>query len=249
MLLAPLCHKLDQMFKKIWWGFPSKKARNLSLKSWDSHCLPKSQGGLGFRKMKDVNLALISKLGWKLHTGSDSMWVSQLTGKYLLFGSFLLCPHPSPPPQFLSFLALERHPSLQQTISQGACHRVHSQSPLSVWNFPWIPTIPSFTPSSSPNLNPPDLVVSDLISPNAAWNLPLLISPFDPSSVREIQKVKIHSHPKIDLWTPTPNGIFSSSSAYKLICSLRVSSSSRFDCKSWNLPWKLNLNVRLKLFL
>jgi hypothetical protein len=84
-----LCRKLDQLFKNFWWGFSPKKIRNLSLKSWSSLFSPKAFGGQGFRKMEEVNLALISKLGWKLLSPSDSMWVNQLQGKYLLFGSFL----------------------------------------------------------------------------------------------------------------------------------------------------------------
>jgi hypothetical protein len=74
LLPKSLCRKLDQMFKNFWWGFPPRKVRNLSLKSWNSLCSLKSSGGLGLRKMEEVNLALISKLGWKLLTHSDSMW-------------------------------------------------------------------------------------------------------------------------------------------------------------------------------
>jgi hypothetical protein len=51
------------MLKNFWWGFPSEKLRNLSLKSWNSLCSPKALGGLGLREMEEVNLALISKLG------------------------------------------------------------------------------------------------------------------------------------------------------------------------------------------
>jgi hypothetical protein len=71
LLPKTFCRKLDQCFKNFWWGFPPKKSRNLSLKSWNSLCSPKALGGLGFRKMEDVNLALITKLGWKLLTSSD----------------------------------------------------------------------------------------------------------------------------------------------------------------------------------
>jgi hypothetical protein len=92
LLPSTICNKLDQTFKNFRWGFPPSKTRNLTLKSWDSLYLPKAFGGLGFRKMKEVNLALISKLGWKLHNKSDSMWVSQMRGKYLSTGSFL-SPH------------------------------------------------------------------------------------------------------------------------------------------------------------
>jgi len=71
-----LCKKLDRAFKNFLWGFPKDKTRNLSLKSWNSMCLPKDQGGLGFRLIKDVNLSLISKLGWKLLSNHNSLWVS-----------------------------------------------------------------------------------------------------------------------------------------------------------------------------
>ena len=84
-----ICNELDRIFKKIWWGFPSNKKRNLSLKPWDSLCIPKPLGGLGLRKMREVNLALISKLGWKLLTNLDSLWVSQMHCKYLNSSTFL----------------------------------------------------------------------------------------------------------------------------------------------------------------
>jgi hypothetical protein len=73
MLPNSICTALDRIFKNFWWGFHPKKVRNLSLKAWDSLCLPKSVGGLGLKRVRDVNLALISKLGWKLHTKDPSL--------------------------------------------------------------------------------------------------------------------------------------------------------------------------------
>jgi hypothetical protein len=75
MLPDGLCHQMDKAFKKIWWGFPKDKVHNLSLKSWKSLCSPKDHGGLSFRLMKNVNPSLISKLGWKLLSNHDSLWV------------------------------------------------------------------------------------------------------------------------------------------------------------------------------
>jgi hypothetical protein len=77
MLPDGLCHQLDKAFKNFWRGFLKDKVHNLSLKSWKSLCLPKDQGGLGFRLMKDVNVSLISKLGWKMLSNHNSPWVSQ----------------------------------------------------------------------------------------------------------------------------------------------------------------------------
>jgi hypothetical protein len=47
------------------------KIHNLFLKSWSSICIPRDLGGLGIRNMYDVNLALITKLGWKLLSDHD----------------------------------------------------------------------------------------------------------------------------------------------------------------------------------
>ena len=247
LLPTSICSKFDQIFKNFQWGYPSSKTRNLSLKSWDSLCLPKEQGGLGFRKMKDVKLALISKLGWKLHSNLDSMWVAQLRGKYLSSGSFFSLSLPPPPNSGSSWL-WKGILSSQSVIALGICHRIHLLSPLSVQNSAWVPTLPNFTPSPAHNIYfLPNLIVSDLILPNCTWNLPFLLSLFDTQSFREIQKIIINPSPSSGfLQTPSSNGLFSSSSTYHLISSPRISAnSSPLEPKFW----KLNLNARLKLFL
>jgi hypothetical protein len=218
-----ICSHLDRSFKNLWWGFSSSKSRNLSLKSWNSLCIPKALGGLGLRKMKDVNLALLAKLGWKLLTGANTLWVSQLTGKYLFSSNSFLSPSSISATSWLWKGIIKTKP----LISLGACHNIHPHSSLSVWNSSWIPTLPLFSPSPIPHClsTHPDLKVSDLISSNSQWNFPLLVSIFTSSSVLEILKIPISPNPSPSyLWTPSTNGLFSTSSAHKLICHNRTSS-------------------------
>jgi hypothetical protein len=184
--------------------------------------------------MKEVNLALISKLGWKLLSSSDSPWVSQLSGKYLQTGSFL-SPSSFSSSSWLWKGILKSKP----IISLSACHKIHSSSALSVWNSSWIPTMPFFSPASLPlsRTSFPELMVSDLNS-NDYWNLSLLISLFTPSCVKEILKIPIsHSLSSPFLWTPSPNGSFFTNSAYRLINSQRTNSIiSPLDSSTWKAP-------------
>lgn len=53
---------IDIRLKKKFWGFDDV-SRRFHPKSWESICKPKSCGGLGLRKMEDLNRALVAKLG------------------------------------------------------------------------------------------------------------------------------------------------------------------------------------------
>ncbi|PWA70906.1 reverse transcriptase domain, Reverse transcriptase zinc-binding domain protein [Artemisia annua] len=43
--------------------------------SWDDLCLPKTEGGLGVRKLEKVNVALMSSHVWKILTHKETLWV------------------------------------------------------------------------------------------------------------------------------------------------------------------------------
>jgi hypothetical protein len=235
-------------------NFPSKKSKNLSLKAWDSICTPKALGGLGVRKMREVNLALITKLSWKLLNNSNSLWVSQLQGKYLNSNSFL-SPHSlSSSSSWLWKGILKSH----SFISKGAYFRIHSSSSLPIWSSLWIPTIASFFPSPSILLSHLflNLLVSNLfnLDPSQSvsnWNIPLLQSLFDTTSIREILKINFTAQTETKLfWTHSSKGEFSTKSAHSLISSQRiVSTQIPLSPSQLKLFWKINLNDRLKLFL
>jgi len=154
-----LCHRLDTAFKNFWWGFPKGKTHNLSLKSWDSLCLPKDQGGMGFHLMKDINISLIAKLGWKIHSNHDCLWVSLFREKYVKYGSLISCPLGS------GSYVWNGIKSIIPLLELGSCFVPHVYSSLAIWGSPWIPTVLNFTPTPRiPCLvDHHPLAVSDLI--------------------------------------------------------------------------------------
>lgn len=54
-----------------------------SLVAWREMCLPKIEGGLGFKNLSCWNSALLSKVLWDFHCKKDSLWVRWVNHVYL----------------------------------------------------------------------------------------------------------------------------------------------------------------------
>ncbi|KAL7226194.1 hypothetical protein ACSBR1_021345 [Camellia fascicularis] len=64
---------IDKLNRDFLWGDTLDK-RKVHLVKWDVVCKVKKQGGLGIKKARDQNLALLTKLGWNLVSNKASLW-------------------------------------------------------------------------------------------------------------------------------------------------------------------------------
>lgn len=64
LLPISTCNQIDGMMRTFWWR-ATHFDRKLCLKAWEVLCNHKSSG-LGFCKIKDINIAFITKFSWKL---------------------------------------------------------------------------------------------------------------------------------------------------------------------------------------
>ncbi|KAL5806238.1 hypothetical protein ACOSQ4_028971 [Xanthoceras sorbifolium] len=76
-----LFNKLDKLNRDFLCGDSNEK-RVVHLVNWGTVCLPKYRGGLGIKKMKFMNQALITKAGWRLLHNKDGLWGKLLEQKY-----------------------------------------------------------------------------------------------------------------------------------------------------------------------
>ncbi|KAF5201766.1 RNA-directed DNA polymerase (reverse transcriptase)-related family protein, partial [Thalictrum thalictroides] len=63
----------------LWSGDPTQR-RAITLK-WESVCKPREEGGLGIRKLRELNLSLLMKLAWQL-LEQKTNWSKFMTAKF-----------------------------------------------------------------------------------------------------------------------------------------------------------------------
>ena len=86
--------KIEQLFSTFLWSGKLGNASRAKIR-WEYVCLPKEEGGLGLRRVKDSNDASVMKHIWNLFYRKDSLWVAWVQRIYLKQGSLWCAKIPS----------------------------------------------------------------------------------------------------------------------------------------------------------
>lgn len=72
---------IDKLNRGFLWGdlMSDKKAHPIA---WKTVCTDKKVGDLGIKNLKRMNLALLTKLGWRMAKERESLWAKILWAKY-----------------------------------------------------------------------------------------------------------------------------------------------------------------------
>ncbi|XP_060957672.1 uncharacterized protein LOC133029200 [Cannabis sativa] len=245
-LPVALCKELDSIVARFWWkGCNSDlgSCRYLALKSWSHLCQPLRNGGLGFRRFKDINMALVAKLAWNILVQSDRPWVKALSAKYC---------------SKIEFWEVEKKNSdsfLWKSILSARDLCVSGAGVLvgdgnsDIWTRPWVP---GFTPeevrqSFTYGITHAYSSISDLFMTNSrVWDENLIRQCFTSEIANAILRIRpLSDEGDRVFWKASNKGIFSVKNAYWL------SQSNRFhpEKESWRNLWKLKIHPRHKLLI
>ncbi|XP_077231884.1 uncharacterized protein LOC143864904 [Tasmannia lanceolata] len=133
-----IAKRIELIQRRFPWG-GSKETRSFSLVSWEDVCKPVLGGGLGIRKIKQVNAALMGKWLWRYGEEQSQLWAKVIRGKY---GS-----------DVGNWRSLNRFNKTGVTLwrdilrlspcfDRGIRYRVYSGDRISFWNMVWCSIIP-----------------------------------------------------------------------------------------------------------
>ena len=136
-----VCDKLDLMARRFWWKPNQREGRFMAWRAWDKLCYPRSAGGLGFKKSKSINSALLAKLAWLVASKRDSLCLRILRAKYKVKEDWLQAEatkYASP-----IWKAIE---GARVIVKKGACFLIGDGESVDIWLDPWVPWVHNFIP-------------------------------------------------------------------------------------------------------
>ena len=187
--------------------------------SWEKLCALKACGGMGFKQLKQFNLAMLAKQGWRLQIGTDSLLYRVFKSKYF------------PNCEFVD-ASLGRNPSFawrsimatQDIVQKGRQWQVGNGRSIMIWKDKWLPSPSTYEVVSPVNYKPEDSRVAELIDEEkGAWKTDLVSNVFFPHEADLIYGIALCANMPEDkqVWVLTNNGLFSVCSAYKLTMEVR----------------------------
>lgn len=242
------CKEIDRCLARFWWS--KSTGRGIHWRKWDKLCVPKCEGGMGFREIVGFNQALLAKQGWRLLMNPDSLVARMLKAKYFPRESFLSAGLGSSP-SFLwrSFLWG------RELLQDGLRRQIGNGLDTSVYMDPWVPGLDGFRVQPSGNVDL-TLKVADLRTALGGWDEEKLQSLFTAHEVECILSIPVlHTHLADSVfWHYNKHGRYSVKSGYWVVKNVRTRGRNTVQLgedvtQYWRHLWKLKIPPKMHHFL
>ncbi|CAN1126295.1 Uncharacterized mitochondrial protein AtMg00310, partial [Linum perenne] len=243
--------KLAQLLANFWWG-QIDETRKLHWLSWKRMCVPKYEGGLGFRDIEAFIQALLGRQAWRIVQEPDLLLARILKGRYYPKSTLLDVVAGSRPSWGRRSILHGR-----ELVRQGLRWQVGSGCMINPFIDPWIPNTVnsravlhfsnpiSFIPSS----------VADLVN-SGSWDLEKNNSVFYKHTIQQILSIPLSFEGVDDklIWKFSSSGAYTVRSGYEVasgkFTSLQVFRPySLYDEGFWKKIWNLPVKPKLRIFL
>ena len=174
---------------------------------------------MGFRDLRDFNLSMLAKQGWRMLQGNNSLLYKCFKARYFPHSSFLDAKES--PGCYYVWRSLVAAISI---LRSGYCWRVGNGSSISVLGDKWIPNYPINKVLHPTNELVDEMAVSELIDTDLhVWRSDVIKALFHREDAELITKIPLSRRvvPDSISWLHNKNGKFIVKSAYKVARRMR----------------------------
>ncbi|KAL0436253.1 UNVERIFIED_CONTAM: putative ribonuclease H protein [Sesamum radiatum] len=244
-----LLSEIQGLIARFWWN--NRGSNKIHWVSYQRLCESKLIGGLGFRQLRNFNLAMLAKQLWRILRWPDRLLCQVLKARY-----FPNCDIFSAPLGHRPSFTWRSLLSAQPLFRAGCRWRVGSGANIRIWSDPWLPRPLTFRPITHPSTASLDLRVADLRDPSTGdWDVQRVRHIFWPPDSDLILSIPLSRTGGEDIltWHFSKNGMFSVRSAYHLACSIdnRPCSSGLKEAENgwWRKLWQTKVPNKIKIFI
>ncbi|XP_019198180.1 PREDICTED: uncharacterized protein LOC109192007 [Ipomoea nil] len=84
LLPLGLCREIEVVLNQYWWSGDVSNGRGIRWRSWEGLSRPKACGGMGFRRLHEMNKSLLGKKAWREGSNPSYIWRGMLAVKECL---------------------------------------------------------------------------------------------------------------------------------------------------------------------
>ncbi|XP_060964189.1 uncharacterized protein LOC133033466 [Cannabis sativa] len=243
LLPVETCQEMEQLMCKFWWQASTRNNKGIHWKSWEKLTVYKSKGGMGFRNLRDFNLSLLSKQGWRLLSQPDSLVSRIFKARYYRSGSFLSADLGCNP-SFVWRSIMEA----QEMVRSGVRCRIGDGSTVNILLDPWLPDQGDPRVSSSHPALVNQTVNVLMTTEDVAWDVDLVRDLFNDRDANLILSIPLSLSRRADewFWCWEKTGHFSVKSTYKQLQLSKDGVSQQSNSAIWKGIWKLHVPPKVK---
>ncbi|XP_030502725.2 uncharacterized protein LOC115717895 [Cannabis sativa] len=244
LLPVGTCKELEKMMASFWWksNNSSGSGSGIIWMNWDRLTKHKFEGGMGFRCLRDFNLAMLGKQGWRLLFRHESIVGKVFKARYYPHGDFLSAELGSNPSFVWNSIFAAR-----DVVKAGLRKRIGAGLSVQITSDPWLPIVDRASPIPVvPGLE--HFTVNSLFQiNNRSWDVDVVRDLFSPEDASIILGIPLSA---VDAdtwyWVAEKNGFYSVRSAYHLLQTLKHPPGLSEPNSSWKILWSLKAPPKAK---
>ncbi|KAK1307937.1 hypothetical protein QJS10_CPA09g00577 [Acorus calamus] len=205
---------VEKLFRCFLWGGPTLK-KAMHHVDWKTICLPKQEGGLGIKGLKDWAKGSLGAKFWEIATRRSSLWVDWIYCRYIKSGSIwrISCASGSTK----SWKAIL---SAREWIQPAVKFLIFSGREVNLWDDPWIAGkgLSDWLGETSYIFGPPKLASVAKLIHNDHWRKPQRWPPTLSALWEEISEEEVGgTGTDILIWPHSRSGSLSNSQAWEAV--------------------------------